>query len=426
MPKQLSAIKTTYRYAGAVITTALLALFIPAMTSAQDSETTTVNVPPPSTPHEVSSKLCGECHQEIYEEWSGSMHGQSTALDDPIHGAFYRKVMGDPTQEGVKSKKGKYPVCLRCHAPNAALSKTTKLDAKPAFREGVNCVFCHTVTAFKGTKKPNGKLRLGQAAYEVSDTALQAPSGKEYSTSPADQNGSPISKPFHPFPMEGGNAVVFKTNAICMGCHDRRNNFHGVPLCATGDEIMESKSEVTCQSCHMPMVNGHANHSMAGGHDGNMVRRAITIKLDVTEKGDGYDAKVKMTNLLPHKFPTGAPFRIAYLKVAAYDDDGKLLWQNFKEHPLKDDKQAVLVYTLGDKEGKPSMPPKATQVLGDNRLKPHEERTLQYSIPKKDVKVVKAEVFYNLLLPKLNKKLDKVLTRRLKASRLAATSEVRL
>ncbi len=426
MPKQLSAIKTTYRYAGAVITTALLALFIPAMTSAQDTETTTVNVPPPSTPHEVSSKLCGECHQEIYKEWSGSMHGQSTALDDPIHGAFYRKVMGDPTQEGVKSKKGKYPVCLRCHAPNAALSKTTKLDAKPAFREGVNCVFCHTVTAFKGTKKPNGKLRLGQAAYEVSDTALQAPSGKEYSTSPADQNGSPISKPFHPFPMEGGNAVVFKTNAICMGCHDRRNNFHGVPLCATGDEIMESKSEVTCQSCHMPMVNGHANHSMAGGHDGNMVRRAITIKLDVTEKGDGYDAKVKMKNLLPHKFPTGAPFRIAYLKVAAYDDDGKLLWQNFKEHPLKDDKQAVLVYTLGDKEGKPSMPPKATQVLGDNRLKPHEERTLQYSIPKKDVKVVKAEVFYNLLLPKLNKKLDKVLTRRLKASRLAATSEVRL
>jgi hypothetical protein len=133
-----------------------------------------------------------------------------------------------------------------------------------------------------------------------------------------------------------------------------------------------------------------------------------------------------MKNLLPHKFPTGAPFRIAYLKLAAYDADGKQLWQNFKEHPLKDDKQAVLVYTLGDKEGKPSMPPKATQVLGDNRLNPHEERVLKYSIPKKGVKVVKAEIYYNLLLPKLNKKLDKVLTKGLKASKLAATSEVRL
>ena len=398
-------------------------LVSPSAAQAADGK---VDVPAPSSPHEVSSKLCGECHQEIYKEWSGSMHGNSTALDDPIHNAFYRKVMGDPTKEGVTSKKGKYPVCLRCHAPNAAISKTTKLDAKPAFKEGVNCVFCHTVTAFKGTEKPNGKLRLGQAAYEVSDTALQAPSGKNYSTLPASKDGSPISLPFHPFPMEGGNAVVFKTNAICMGCHDRRNNFHGVPLCATGDEIKESNAEVTCQSCHMPMVNGHANHSMAGGHDGNMVRRAVVVELDVADAGDSLDASVQLKNLLPHKFPTGAPFRIAYLKLAAYDAEGKLLWQNFKTHPLKDDREAVLVYTLGDKEGKPSMPPKATQVLGDSRLKPHEARQLKYSIPKKGVKVVKAEVFYSLLLPKLNKKLDKVLTRDLKSAKLAATAEVRL
>ena len=422
MPKSSAPVKGWFPS----VLTVMLVLCQPLVVFAEDGNNTRVDVPPPSSPHEVSSKLCGECHQEIYKEWAGSMHGKSTALDDPIHGAFYRKVMGDPTQEGVKSKKGKYPVCLRCHAPNAALSNTTKLDAKPAFREGVNCVFCHTVTGFKGTKKPDGKLRLGQAAYEISNTALQAPSGKNYSTLPADQNGSPVSLPFHPFPMEGGSAAVFKTNAICMGCHDRRNNFHGVPLCATGDEIKEANSSVTCQSCHMPMVNGHANHSMAGGHDGNMIRRAVVLDLALTEKDGGYEATVKMKNLLPHKFPTGAPFRIAYLKLAAYDADGKLLWQNYETHPLKDDRQAVLVYTLGDKEGKPAMPPKATQVLGDNRLKPHEERVLKYSIPGKEVKVVKAEVYYNLLLPKLNKKLDKVLTKRLKASKLAATAEVRL
>ncbi len=385
-----------------------------------------VDVPVPSAPHEVSSKLCGECHQEIYKEWASSMHARSTALDDPIHGAFYRKVMGDPTKEGVTSKKGKYPVCLRCHAPNAAIRKTTKLDAKPAFREGVNCVFCHTITAFKGTEKPDGKLRLGQAAYEVSKTALQAPSGRNYSTLPESEDETPVSKPFHPFPMEGGSAIVFRTNAVCMGCHDRRKNFHGVPLCATGDEIKESNSQVTCQSCHMPMVDGHASHSMAGGHDGNMVRRAIAVELDVRDAGDNLSAEVRVRNLLPHKFPTGAPFRVAYLKLAAYDADGKLLWQNFKTHPLKDDSQAALVYTLGDKSGKPTMPPKATQVLGDSRLKPHEVRRLEYAIPKAGVKVVKAEVFYNLLLPKLNKKLDKVLTPELKAPTLAATAEVRL
>ncbi len=95
MPTQLFQIKNNRRSAGVVISAMLLALLIPATTLAQDTETTKVNVPPPSTPHEVSSKLCGECHQEIYKEWSNSMHAQSTALDDPIHGAFYRKVMGD-------------------------------------------------------------------------------------------------------------------------------------------------------------------------------------------------------------------------------------------------------------------------------------------------------------------------------------------
>ena len=31
------------------------------------------------------------------QRWKGSMHAQSTALEDPIHRAFYKKVVGDPT-----------------------------------------------------------------------------------------------------------------------------------------------------------------------------------------------------------------------------------------------------------------------------------------------------------------------------------------
>ncbi len=181
----------------------ILALFFLALliTLSAHAEPGIVNVPAPSAPHEVSSELCGACHKEIYAEWKTSMHAQSTALKDPIHGAFYRKVIGDPTEEGV-TKKGKYPVCLKCHAPNAALQKKTKLDSKPAFNEGVNCVYCHTITKFKGTTKKNGKLRLGQAAYENSTTHLQAPSGKNYTTAAMPDNVSPITKPFHPFPME--------------------------------------------------------------------------------------------------------------------------------------------------------------------------------------------------------------------------------
>ena len=111
--------------------------------------------------HHISSEVCKTCHKETYKQWKGSMHANSTALKDPIHATFYKKVVGDPTKEGVTTKNGKFPVCLQCHAPNAAKDKTTKLDAKPAYSEGVNCIACHTLKKYNGIDAPNGKLQLG-------------------------------------------------------------------------------------------------------------------------------------------------------------------------------------------------------------------------------------------------------------------------
>ena len=61
----------------------------------------------------VEAKACKQCHEEIYAQWEGSMHANSSALKDPIHGAFYKNVIGDPTKEGVKTKKGRR-TCPRC------------------------------------------------------------------------------------------------------------------------------------------------------------------------------------------------------------------------------------------------------------------------------------------------------------------------
>lgn len=47
--------------------------------------------------HQVSSEVCKNCHQEIFRQWQGSMHAQSTALADPIHATFYKQEVGDPT-----------------------------------------------------------------------------------------------------------------------------------------------------------------------------------------------------------------------------------------------------------------------------------------------------------------------------------------
>lgn len=388
-------------------------------------KSTIVDVPTPTAPHEVSSELCGQCHTGIFEEWKGSMHAQSTALNDPIHGFMYQKVMGDPKQEGLTNQKGKYPVCLQCHAPNAAIQKKTKLDAKPAFNEGVNCIACHTIAGFKGIEGEEGKLRLGVAAYDISKTSLQAPSGKEYSTTPGEDEEA-TGKIFHPYPMTGKNGTLFKSSDMCMGCHAKRNNEHGIPVCATGDEIKASNSSVSCQSCHMPVVNGRASHAMLGGHDKTMVKRGVALQLAVDQADGKLKAKVAMQNLLPHKYPTGAPFRNAYLQLTAHNDKGEEIWKNFQTHPLKDDKQAILVYVLGDGEGKPTGSPTAKEILSDSRLEPHETRKLEYEIPAAGVATVRAQLLYNLMLPEMIKHLEVIVGDDLKKPKQAAYAEVSL
>ncbi|MCU7871827.1 MAG: cytochrome c family protein [Candidatus Thiodiazotropha sp. (ex Lucinoma borealis)] len=393
--------------------------------------------------HQIPSEVCQNCHKEIYKQWKGSMHAQSTALKDPIHGTFYKKVVGSPTEEGVKHKaSGKYPICLQCHAPNAAVDKTTKLDAKPAYSEGVNCVACHTLAKFKGTSGKNGKLLLGLKAYERKNE-LQGPQGFNQGLTKLvaadDMFGGASSDDSKPNPhtqgeveLDGkkipalpmaGNPGLMKTNAACMGCHDKRNNPHGVPLCQTGNEY--AGSNVNCQSCHMPIAGGMADHGMGGGHNHAMLKRSVVFTLDAVKEGDNLNATVTLKNMQPHSLPTGAPFRNIYLKLSAYDAQGNVVWQNAEGHPAKDDSKAYFAYLLANDKGDPAMPPTATQLGADTRLKPYEERILSYKIPAKGTVLVRGELFYNLLWPVLVNKF-KHLPEDLVAPESIAIAEVNL
>lgn len=395
---------------------------------------------------DVPSSVCQTCHKEIYKQWEGSMHANSVAMKDPIHGTFYKKVIGDPLQAGVTTKDGKFPVCIQCHAPNAAIQNSTKLDEKPTYSEGVNCVACHTLKRFNGINGPNGKLQLGMLSYERS-SGLQGPAGfpvglQKLATAtdmfggagagdggdkPNPHLGEPVTMDgteIPALPMEP-NATLMKTNDACMGCHDKRNNSHGVPLCATGNEYMASKSDVTCQYCHMPMVGNTADHSMGGGHDGGMLKRSVVFTMRAEKAGETIDVVAKLKNQQPHALPTGAPFRNIVLKLTAYNANGEPVWENAPEHPAQDDPQAYFAYLLADDAGKDAMPPTATQLGADTRLRPHEERTLSYEIPAKDVALVRGEVQYNLLWKVLADKFGH-LPEGLRSSRTIAVAEAKI
>jgi hypothetical protein len=377
--------------------------------------------------HGVSAEVCKTCHQEIYKQWKESMHSQSTALTDPLHGAFYQQEAGSPTEEGVLHKKsGKYPPCMACHAPNAALAKTTKLDAKPAYSEGVNCVACHTLKSYKGIKDAEGKQQLGVKAYEVAAT-LQGPAGFPQGLAKLTAGSDPFGgagaagagdskkpnphlgaavefegKQIQALPMES-NPSLMKTSDACMGCHDQRDNPQGVPLCQTGNEYLESASKVGCLSCHMPMSGGLADHSMGGGHNKALLSRAALFDVAAAKAGDKIKADVRIKNQQPHSLPTGAPFRNMFVKLTAYNDKGEAVWESAKGHPAESDKQAYFSYSMADDAGKPAPPPTATKVGPDSRLKPHEDRTLSYEIPAAGVVLVRGELYYGLLWPGLAK-----------------------
>ena len=223
-------------------------------------------------------------------------------------------------------------------------------------------------------------------------------------------------------PLES-NPALLKTSEACLGCHDTRKNFHGVPLCATGDEYVAGKTHVTCQSCHMPVANGFANHSMGGGHDLATLKRAVFLTLDAEKSGDKIKAVIGMRNQQPHKVPTGAPFRNMSLRITTYDVDGNLLWANYMKHPAKEDPQAYLDLKLKDDAGNFVPPPKATQLGPDNRLRPYERRKLSYEMPADKVTVVRAELYYNLLWPSLNKKMDFLPAHLRESKRIAHTEQ---
>ncbi len=359
---------------------------------------------------DISAQDCQGCHQTIYQQWQSSMHAQSTALSDPIHGKLYRGLVGDPKQQDLKHK-GKYPLCLQCHAPMAALDGKTDLTAKVTYNEGVNCLTCHRISENKSGQKTNAKLRLGTQAYKFSSNSLQS-AGKKTTE--------------HPVFALNANPDVFESNAVCMGCHDRRYNANKIALCQTGSEIAQVENTPLCISCHMPKKDGKADHRFLGGHSAEMPRQAVMMDMQLDKQGEILQVKIKLSNLLPHNLPTGAPFRNLFVKLTAYGDQERVVWKNSQTHPVKDDKQAMLMYRLGNAKSKPTSPAKATQVLGDSRLKPYETRVLDYKLKAKDVARVKAELFYDLLLPGMKKKFAALQDKSLLQAKRIAVAEQKL
>jgi Cytochrome c554 and c-prime len=260
----------------------------------------------------ISATECKECHEEIYREWSESMHAK--AWTDPYYQVDY---IYDGSQQ----------ICLNCHIPfenqqeNLVLGFKDKEKFRPILKpnpnfdpalrdEGVTCVVCH-----------------------IKEGKIVGPFGVE---------GAPHSVIADPEMISG---IKF-----CEKCHvvsgKRWDTFYRIPPCGTVAEIGERDEVLDCVGCHMPevirpLVKGleprkGGKHFFRGGHHPETVRKSLRVEYKKEFSSD--KGKIKyiftLTNIgAAHYLPTGTPDRHLTLELRLLNKEEKTLKE--KKYKMK-------------------------------------------------------------------------------------------
>ncbi len=250
----------------------------------------------------VSAKECKNCHEEIYQEWSESMHAK--AWTDPYYQIDY---VFDGSQQ----------ICLNCHIPlenqqeNLVLGFQDKEKFKPILKpnpdfdpelqlEGVTCLVCH-----------------------IKDGKIVGPFGS------TDAPHATIADP-----------EITQGMKVCEKCHvafgERWDTFYKIPPCGTVSEIIRSGQEIDCVGCHMPEVmrpialgsevRKGRKHYFRGGHHPEQVMKSLEVKFKKEVIKDNYKFIFELTNIgASHNLPTGTPDRHLTLELRLLDESGILI-----------------------------------------------------------------------------------------------------
>lgn len=250
----------------------------------------------------VSAKECGDCHVEIYREWSESMHAM--AWTDPYYQVDY-------------VYDGSLQICLNCHIPlvnqqaNLVLGFKDKEKFKPVLKpnpdydiqlrdEGVTCAVCHI---------RDGKI-----------------------VGPFETDNAP-----HPVIVDPEMTSGAK---YCEMCHvvtgKRWDTFYKIPPCGTVAEIKEGGQKIDCIGCHMPevvrpMAEGMdavkvRKHLFWGGHHPEMVKGSLKVEYEKKVNKDKIKYIFSLTNIgAGHYLPTGTPDRHLTLELNLIDNKGKII-----------------------------------------------------------------------------------------------------
>ncbi len=240
---------------------------------------------------------CGECHKQIYDEWSSSQHAY--AAISPMFHKFEQKF-----QELTQGTVGTF--CVRCHqqaGTQLGESRETPLWLRSQIsREGVTCITCHRVKEQYG--KVNGERRIepgkifepvyGSGEKSVIKDVIKKKDTYTVATSEKER-GNQIHKGMIT------NDQITKSE-FCVSCHQVAVNL-GIKLEIVWDQYRDSparKAGVSCQDCHMGKVPGKpegyatAPSAVVGGKEINPGRKHANHRFI----GPGYS--IAHPGIFPH------------------------------------------------------------------------------------------------------------------------------
>ncbi len=308
----------------------------------------------------LDTKSCKECHEMIHYEHTNSMHHKSSLFKDEFH----RKIKEITTPD-------KYS-CALCHIP-AATNLRAIIDGteQPNPRskkqsDGVSCFYCHQITKVMITKHKNINF------YSYKDGTKPTFFGNLKNVDSSDKHKS--------------NSLneIYKNSQVCMGCHGKKFNKHGVQICSAVDEKGKTSD---CIGCHMPKFPGgttklnkrgreeYASHEFLGIRSDEMVKKAVELKLKFIDKNS---VELTIKNKMGHDIIM-QPMRLKYVETTV-ERFGKIIWKNFGKYPI-DDEEATFTRLFQDDQKKRVFPPFATDIKFDNNLKANSTKIITYKLP---------------------------------------------
>jgi hypothetical protein len=227
---------------------------------------------------------CGECHKQIYDEWSSSQHAYASI--SPMFHKFEQKFT-----ELTRGTVGTF--CVRCHqqvGTQLGEDRATPIWARSQIsREGISCITCHRVGEQYG--KVNGERRVEPG--KIYDPVFGSGEKSVIKDIIADKDKYLVRTSKDGRGMDIHNGMMtnpqLSKSEFCVSCHQVAVNL-GIKLEIVWDQYRDSpakKAGVTCQDCHMGQVPGkpegysvapsaivggkeinpgrkHANHSFVG------------------------------------------------------------------------------------------------------------------------------------------------------------------